>query len=42
MSAATKISGGIKIICDNRKAYHNYQIEEKYEAGMVLTGTEVK
>lgn len=31
-----------KIICNNKKAYHNYFIEEKFEAGMVLTGTEVK
>jgi len=34
--------GGIKIICDNRKAGHNYFLEERLEAGMVLTGTEVK
>lgn len=26
----------------NRKAYHDYQIDEKYEAGIVLQGTEVK
>jgi SsrA-binding protein len=26
----------------NRQAYHEYQIEEKYDAGMVLVGTEVK
>jgi SsrA-binding protein len=31
-----------KVICNNKKAYHNYFIEEKFEAGMVLTGTEVK
>jgi len=31
-----------KIICNNKKAYHDYFIEEKIEAGMVLTGTEVK
>jgi len=31
-----------RIICSNKKAYHNYFIEEKFEAGMVLTGTEVK
>jgi SsrA-binding protein len=31
-----------KIICNNRKAYHDYFIEEKFEAGMVLKGTEVK
>lgn len=32
----------IKIIAENRKAYHDYFIEEKYEAGIVLAGTEVK
>ncbi|MFT3827739.1 MAG: SsrA-binding protein SmpB [Chitinophagaceae bacterium] len=26
----------------NRSAYHDYRIEDKYDAGMVLTGTEVK
>jgi SsrA-binding protein len=29
-------------IVDNRKAYHDYFIEEKYEAGLVLDGWEVK
>jgi len=33
---------GEKIICNNKKAYHDYFIEEKLEAGMVLQGTEVK
>ncbi len=33
---------GIKIICDNRKAFHDYSIEERWEAGLVLSGTEVK
>jgi len=32
----------IKVITENRKARHNYFIEETYEAGMVLLGTEVK
>jgi SsrA-binding protein len=32
----------MKIISSNRKAYHNYSIEEKWEAGISLTGTEVK
>lgn len=36
------ISKGIKIIAENRKAFHDYIIEEKYEAGIVLSGTEVK
>jgi len=31
-----------KIVCTNRKATHDYYIEEKYEAGLVLCGTEVK
>jgi len=30
------------IICKNKKAHLNYQIEETYEAGIVLTGSEVK
>ena len=30
------------MICNNKKAFHNYFIEEKFEAGMVLKGTEVK
>ena len=29
-------------IIDNRKAFHDYFIEEKYEAGLVLEGWEVK
>lgn len=33
---------GIKIVADNRKARHDYLIHESYEAGIVLTGTEVK
>ena len=32
----------IKIITTNRKAYHNYIIMEKYEAGIELVGSEVK
>ncbi len=32
----------IKIVAENRKARHNYFIEDTYEAGMVLLGTEVK
>ncbi|HHZ00585.1 MAG TPA: SsrA-binding protein SmpB [Sedimentibacter sp.] len=31
-----------KIIAKNKQAYHEYFIEEKYEAGLVLVGTEVK
>ena len=32
----------IKLIANNKKAYHDYFIEEEYEAGLVLHGTEVK
>lgn len=35
-------SEGIKVISDNRKAYHDYFIDEKLEAGIILTGTEIK
>ena len=31
-----------KIITTNRKAFHDYTIFEKYVAGIVLTGTEIK
>jgi SsrA-binding protein len=33
---------GEKLICNNKKAFHDYFIEERFEAGMVLKGTEVK
>jgi len=32
----------IKTVATNRKAYHNYHIQERIEAGIVLTGTEIK
>jgi len=32
----------IKLIANNKKAYHDYFLEEKYEAGIELHGTEVK
>lgn len=31
-----------KTVVDNRKAHHDYHIDETYEAGIALTGTEVK
>ena len=31
-----------KLIANNKKAYHDYFILEKYEVGLVLHGTEVK
>ena len=33
---------GIRVVCRNKKAYHDYAIESKFEAGMVLSGPEVK
>lgn len=33
---------GSRLIANNKKAYHDYFIEDKYEAGIVLHGTEVK
>ena len=32
----------IKLIANNKKAYHDYFIDETYEAGISLHGTEVK
>ena len=31
-----------KLVCNNKKAYHDYFVEEKFEAGIALAGTEVK
>ena len=33
---------GVKPVASNRKAFHDYFIEERYEAGIELAGTEVK
>jgi len=33
---------GIKIICRNKRAFHEYEIHDTLECGVVLTGTEVK
>jgi SsrA-binding protein len=33
---------GVKIVCRNRRAFHEYTIEDTLECGIVLTGTEVK
>jgi len=39
---AEKKDSPLKILSDNRQAGHNYFLLERFEAGMVLTGTEVK
>ena len=36
------MSEQIKVIANNRKAHHDYFINDKYECGIVLTGTEIK
>ncbi len=33
---------GYKLIAQNKKAYHDYFVDQKFEAGLVLAGTEVK
>lgn len=35
-------TNGVKTVATNRKARHDYFIEDTYEAGLVLTGTEIK
>ncbi len=40
--AAKKVNSDIKIIAKNRKARHEYEIVDTWEAGLVLLGTEVK
>ena len=35
-------ASGIRLIANNKKAYHDYFIEDTYEAGIELAGTEVK
>lgn len=36
------MADNIKLIANNKKAYHDYFVEDKYEAGIELVGTEVK
>ena len=35
-------TGGIRTAASNRRAFYNYEILEKHEAGIMLTGTEIK
>jgi SsrA-binding protein len=37
-----KKSGGIKVVAKNRRARHDYELLELFEAGLVLTGSEIK
>lgn len=38
----TETKSGNRVISVNRRAFHNYEIIERHEAGLVLTGTEIK
>lgn len=38
----SKTKTGVKVLAQNRKARHDYHIEDTYEAGIALTGTEIK
>jgi len=42
MSRQSNSPNGIKVIATNRRAFHDYFIDDKFEAGLVLTGTEIK
>lgn len=42
MAKAKEAAHGARTVATNRKARHEYFIEETYEAGIVLTGTEIK
>jgi SsrA-binding protein len=39
---ARQSEGEVKQVATNRKAYHDYFLEDSYEAGIALTGTEIK
>jgi SsrA-binding protein len=39
---AEKLKAGEKLICENRRAHFDYAIDDTIEAGIVLTGSEVK
>ena len=41
-SMAKESASGNRLIANNKKAYFDYFVEQKYEAGLVLHGTEVK
>ena len=39
---AQETRAGVRVVADNRKARHDYFVDETFEAGLVLTGTEIK
>lgn len=42
MTGRFRMAENVKVVATNRKAYHDYHIEETHEAGVALTGTEIK
>jgi SsrA-binding protein len=42
MAAPAKSQQGVKVVAVNRRAWHDYFIDDRIEAGLVLTGTEIK
>lgn len=42
MTAPASAGKGAKLVVSNRRARHDYHLEDRYEAGLVLQGTEVK
>ena len=38
----TMAKEAMKLVANNKKVYHDFFVDEKYEAGLVLHGTEVK
>ena len=42
MNKRSKSEPGIKVVAQNRRVRHDYELIERYEAGLVLLGTEIK
>jgi SsrA-binding protein len=42
MPSPSQSSDGIKVVATNRRAFHDYFVDERIEAGLALTGTEIK
>ena len=42
VEVSESMAEGIKVVAENRKARHDYFVEERLEAGIILTGTEIK
>ena len=42
MSTSDGARNGVKVVATNRRAFHDYFIDERIEAGLSLTGTEIK